>query len=112
MLIADVVGTVVMTVKHPAFAGEKLLAVQPLDANGQPQGSIFLAVDRAQAGPGDRVLVLREGSGVRQIIGRDQGKTLEEAVQMNWPVRSLIVGIIDALDTPDQKSTPTARTSA
>lgn len=100
MLIAEVVGTVVMTVKHPAFAGEKLLAVQPLDEKGHAQGSVILAIDRAQAGPGDRVLVLREGSGVRQIVGREQGKGVDEAVKMDWPVRSMIVGVIDAVDVP------------
>ena len=98
MLLALVTSTVVMTVKHPAFAGEKLLEVQPLDERGQAVGPCILAIDRAQAGVGDRVLVLREGSGIRQIVGRDQGKPVAEAVKMDWPVRSLIVGIVDAVD--------------
>lgn len=109
MLIAEVVGTIVMTVKHPAYAGEKLLAVQPLDDKGQPQGTVILAVDRAQAGVGDKVLVLREGSGIRQIIGREQGKPLDEAVKMDWPVRSMIVGVIDQIDIP---STPSSTASS
>jgi ethanolamine utilization protein EutN len=100
MLLADVVGTVVMTVKHPAFEGEKLLALQPLDDTLKPSGAVILAIDRAQAGVGDRVLVLREGSGVRQIVGRDQGKQVDEAVKMDWPVRSMIVGIVDQVDVP------------
>ncbi|HEY4223092.1 MAG TPA: EutN/CcmL family microcompartment protein [Myxococcota bacterium] len=99
MILADVVGTIVMTVKHPAFAGEKLLAVQPVDDKGAASGAIILAIDRAQAGVGDRVLVLREGSGIRQIIGREQGKPVDEAVKMDWPVRSLIVAIVDAVTT-------------
>src|SRR5687768_5775779 len=86
-----------MTVKHEAFDGEKLLAVQPLDENGKAAGAVILAIDRAQAGVGDRVLVLREGSGVRQIVGRDQHKPVEEAVKMDWPVRSMIVGVVDAV---------------
>ena len=49
-------------------------------------------------GAGDRVLVLREGSGIRQIVGREMGKTTAEAVTMDWPVRSLIVGIVDVVD--------------
>lgn len=100
MLLAEVTGTVVMTVKHPAFAGEKLLSVQPLDENGRPAGAVILAIDRAQAGVGDRVLVLREGSGVRQIVGRDQGKAVADAVKMDWPVRSMIVGIVDDVHLP------------
>jgi microcompartment protein CcmK/EutM len=97
MLVARVVGNVVMTVKHPAFQGETLLACQPLDDKGNPNGAVILAIDRAQAGVGDRVLVMREGNGVRQIIGREQGKHVDEAVKMDWPVRSMIVGIIDEI---------------
>ena len=102
MLLADVVGTVVMTVKHPAYDGEKLLQVQPVTEVGRPVGPIILAIDRAQAGVGDRVIVMREGSGVRQIVGRDMGKTVDEAVKMDWPVRSLIIGIVDVVDLGDR----------
>lgn len=98
MLLGEVVGTVVMTVKHPAYDGEKLLAVQPLTETGEATGAVVLAIDRAQAGVGDRVLVLREGSGIRQIVGRDLGKSTDEAVLMDWPVRSMIVAIVDAVD--------------
>lgn len=98
MILCDVVGTVVMTVKHPALSGEKVLCCQPLDDAKKAAGSVILAVDRAQAGVGDRVLVLREGSGCRQIIGREQGKHVDEAVKMDWPVRSMVVGIVDVVD--------------
>src|SRR4051812_6100689 len=109
MLLADVVGTVVMTVKHPAFAGEKLMAVQPLDEKGAAVGAVILAIDRAQAGVGDKVLVLREGSGIRQIIGREQGKPIDEAVKMDWPVRSMIVGIVDEVHVPKTGTSGTAQ---
>ena len=98
MLLADVTGTVVMTVKHHAYHGEKLMMVQPLNEALRPVGGVILAIDRAQAGVGDRVLVLREGSGIRQIVGRDMGKPVAEAVTMDWPVRSMIVGIVDRVD--------------
>lgn len=98
MLLADVVGTVVMSVKHATYEGEKLLQVQPVDEHGKAAGPVLLAVDRASAGVGDRVLVLREGSGIRQILGRDLGKTIDESVKMDVPIRSLIVGIVDAVD--------------
>lgn len=98
MILCDVVGTVVMTVKHPALAGEKVLCCQPLDDAKQPAGAVILAVDRAQAGVGDRVLVMREGNGVRQIIGREQGKPVDEAVKMDWPMRSMVVGVVDQVD--------------
>lgn len=98
MMLGRVAGTVVMTVKHPSYDGEKLLAVDLLDERGEPNGQSLLAIDRAQAGVGDRVLVMREGSGVRQILGRDQNIPVEEAVKGEVPIRSLIVGVIDRLD--------------
>jgi microcompartment protein CcmK/EutM len=104
MLLADVVGTIVMTVKHEAFAGEKLLAVQPLDEALRPMGTVILAIDRAQAGVGDRVLVLRDGNGVRQIVGSD--KSVDEALKMDWPVRSMIVAIVDDVHTTAPKPAP------
>lgn len=99
MLFARVIGPVVNTVKHPALDGEKLLAVQPLNERAEPQGDVILAIDRAQAGEGDHVLVMREGNGVRQIVGRDRNLSIDESIRMQWPVRSMIVGIVDAVQT-------------
>jgi microcompartment protein CcmK/EutM len=87
MILCRVEGTVVATVKHPAFAGRALMIVQPIDEAGTATGRSFIAVDHAQAGEGDRVLVLREGTGVRQLLK-----------QANLPIRSLIVGVVDRVD--------------
>jgi microcompartment protein CcmK/EutM len=76
------------TVKHPAFAGRTLLVVQPLDERGADVGPSFVAVDRAQAGAGDKVLVLTEGTGVRQIL--KAGDLV--------PIRSVIVGVVDHVE--------------
>ena len=83
-------GNITASAKHPAFAGRTLLIVQPIDPAGADSGDSFIAVDHAQAGPGDRVLVLTEGSGVRQIL--KQGDQV--------PIRSLVVGIVDAVEVP------------
>jgi ethanolamine utilization protein EutN len=88
MLLAKVLGPVVATVKHPAFDGRALLIVQPIQPSGEPQGASFLAVDTVRAGEGDTVLVLREGSGVRQIL-QPKG---------NAPIRSIIAGIVDQVE--------------
>lgn len=88
MRLCRVLGDVVATVKHPHFQGRKLMVVQPIDADGTDRGASFLAVDQVQAGPGDRVLVMSEGNGVRQLLA------LGDIV----PIRSLIVGIVDAVD--------------
>ena len=83
MRLCRVIGNVVSTAKHPAYVGQRLLIVKP-----ESGGASFLAVDRAQAGPGDRVLVMSEGNGVRQIL--QMGSSV--------PIRSLIVGIVDEVD--------------
>lgn len=87
-----------MTAKHEKYEGRRLLWVQPLDKNMKPQGERVIAVDQAQAGKGDRVLLLREGSGIRQILGRETGLTVDKAVKEAVPIRSLVVGIVDSVE--------------
>lgn len=70
MYIGRVAGTVVATVKHEAFHGHKLLLVDRLDLAGQPTAEYDICVDMARAGVGDRVLVLDEGNGARQVLNR------------------------------------------
>jgi ethanolamine utilization protein EutN len=77
------------TVKHPAFAGRPLFVVQPLDEHGGDAGASFVAIDHVQAGVGDKVVVLTEGNGVRQIL--KAGDIV--------PIRSIIVGIVDQVET-------------
>lgn len=88
MKICRVLGSITATVKHPAFAGQRLMIVQPVDDKGTDAGDSFVAIDRVSAGPGDRVIVLTEGNGVRQIL------KMGDVV----PIRSAIVGIVDAVD--------------
>ena len=85
MRCCRVVAPMWAAVKHPAFAGRPMFVVQPLDENGKDTGSSFVAIDNAQAGIGDKVIVLTEGNGVRQIL--KQGDIV--------PIRSIIVGIVD-----------------
>ncbi len=92
MNLCRVLGSVTSTIKHEAFHGLKLMVVQPIDEQGRESGKSFLAVDRAQAGEGDTVLVMREGNGVRQLFGVDK--------TANLPIRSVIVGVVDAVDAP------------
>ena len=84
MYIGKVIGTVVATIKISHLYGRKLLVVDQLDLRGQETGYYDIAVDVAQAGPGDTVLVIDEGSGARQILGLDPGA-----------VRAVIVGVVD-----------------
>ena len=90
MILGRVTGNVVATIKHEAYAGRKVLLVQPIDELGKDSGAEFVAVDNAQAGVGDTVLVLREGNGVRQILVGDIKATL--------PILETIVAIVDEVD--------------
>ncbi len=87
MLICEVIGDIVSTVKNKHFIGKKLMIVQPLDLQGKAQGEAFLALDTVQAGSGDRVLVMQEGGSARIIFNDDE-----------IPVQAVITGIIDGIE--------------
>lgn len=92
MIIAKVIGTVVSTVKHPSFQNKKILVVQAMHLPGESAEDAFVAVDAAQAGVGDTVLVCQEGNSTRQVIGVP-----------NAPIRSSIVGIVDSVNMSSHK---------
>ncbi len=79
MLLGEVLGSVVADQHHAGYDGHRLLMVR------SQAGEDILAVDRVGAGVGEQVLVLREGTGVRQLLGGEP------------PIRSVIVGIVDAV---------------
>jgi ethanolamine utilization protein EutN len=82
MTIGMVTGTIDSTINHPFYDGRKLLVVERETALGR--GDYIVAVDSVGAGIGERVLILDEGNGARQVLHSDTA-----------PVRSVIVGIID-----------------
>lgn len=88
MYIGRVSGTVVATIKNELFEGRKLLVVDRLDLDGAPTAKYDIAVDRVQAGVGDRVLVLDEGNSARQIVDREP----------LGAIRAVIVGIVDEIE--------------
>lgn len=87
MITGRIIGHVVSTINHPFYDGRKLLMVDKTDAGGQSTGDYVIAVDTVDAGVGDPVLILDEGTGARQIIG-----------DATAPLRAVIVGIVDAVD--------------
>lgn len=87
MILARVTGNVVATVKHASHEGYKLMLVQPLTHTLEKKGNVMIAIDTVQAGEGDLVLVLSEGTGARQILGDN-----------NAPIRAVITGIVDSVD--------------
>lgn len=87
MKLARVAGTVVSTFNAPVFDHERLLICDYLTPDGEPTGDYVIAVDVVDAGAGELVLIMDEGTGARQI--------LEQKVA---PVRAIVVGIIDAVE--------------
>ncbi|MFQ5703833.1 MAG: EutN/CcmL family microcompartment protein [Gemmatimonadales bacterium] len=87
MYIARVVGTVVSTHKNDRLDGKKLLLVRRLDLNDAEDGSVeTIALDVVDAGVGDRVLVVQEGSSARKIFDDEK-----------IPVQAVIVGVVDSV---------------
>lgn len=89
MFLAEVVGTVVSPVQHPILEAETLLLLRPVTPDGERTGKTRVGLDRAQAGVGDRVLVLDEGNSSRQILGA-KGK--------DAPVKTIVVGVVDYVE--------------
>jgi ethanolamine utilization protein EutN len=87
MYIGRVTGTVTSTIKHKLYDGQKLLVVTRLNLDGSESDSYDICLDDVQAGVGDVVLVLDEGSSARQVL-RKRG---------TGPVRAVIVGIVDQI---------------
>jgi len=89
VFLGRVCGDLVSTCKHEALGGHRLLWVERTDPRGRPlsrgpRRKPVLAVDQVDAGPGDFVLVLDEGNGAAQVLGRPRG-----------PIRTVIVGVVD-----------------
>jgi ethanolamine utilization protein EutN len=88
MILGRVVGTITSTINHPFYDGKKLMVVERSAPDGSALADYLVAVDTVGAGPGERVLVLDEGNGARQVVRSTSA-----------PVRSVIVGIVDRVDS-------------
>lgn len=86
MFVAEVVGNVWGTYKHPSLKGRRLLLVRPIDPlTEKPLGEAQMAVDGdVQSGPGSIVLVVDEGNSARGILKDPKA-----------PVRTVVCGVVD-----------------
>lgn len=80
---AIVRGTVVATHAVPGFHGRKLVWIEPLDDDGEPNDRLLVAVDTTQSGPGSRVFFVRS---------REAAEALENPF---CPADAAVLGIID-----------------
>lgn len=90
MILAQVVGSLVSTVKHDSFKNRTILLVKPMNPNGTLKPGIQVAVDTVGAGVGDVVLVSAEGRSAMEILG----------FKKRIPLRSIITAIVDRIDHP------------
>ena len=88
MEYGKVVGTVVATRKVPAWSGQRLLLVQPVNAQGGAIGRRVVALDVTSAAPGQNVFFVR---------GREAAHALED---MFNPADAAIVAQVDRLEGP------------
>ena len=86
MIIARVTDQIVASAKTPHYRKFKILKLSPesWDGNPQPAAAPIIALDLVDAGIGDRVLVCQEGRWARETL-----------CDVNAPVRSMIVAIVD-----------------
>jgi microcompartment protein CcmK/EutM len=89
MMLCKVTGTIVATRKSETLRGQKILIVRPVDLAGSPGGREILALDTADAGTGDTVLVVQEGQAAAQLLHRN-----------DVPVHSIVVAVVDGIDLP------------
>jgi microcompartment protein CcmK/EutM len=89
MILAKVKSRVVSSASLASLPKRALLEVSPLLGFGDPASSLIV-IDAVQAGPGDTVLVLQEGTGVREICGDGPTHAL--------PSQMAAVGIVDRID--------------
>ncbi|MGK9369861.1 EutN/CcmL family microcompartment protein [Melioribacter sp. Ez-97] len=92
MFLAEVVGNVVSTVKNKYLKGHKLLLVNEISPEGIQTGKKdILALDLVDSGIGDKVLVVREGDAVQQILGHNKA-----------PVNTMIIAVVDNIDIAEE----------
>ena len=73
------------------------MVVEPIDAAGRALGASWFAVDRVQAGPGDRVLVMYKGDRV------EEGPSQTVFAQ---PAHPYTRALLDAVPVPDPLAGP------
>lgn len=95
MFIAEIVGNIVSTQKNPHLSGNRLLIAQPLNLEGEETGPELIALDRVDAGEGDRVLLVKDGGSSRIAFDDDQ-----------IPIQAFVLAVIDSIEVNHDKYFP------
>ena len=89
MTDARIDGNITSAACHPSMVGFRTVICQPLDAQGNDEGTPVLALDPLGAGLHERVILSTDGSSTRELVHNPK-----------TPLRNLIVGIVDPVVTP------------
>lgn len=84
MQLGTVIGHATSTIKHPSFAGWRLVIAQPLNVRKEPEADPIIAIDKLGSAPGQTVVLNSDGIGAREMIGDPKS-----------PVRWFVIGIVD-----------------
>ena len=90
MFFADVIGTVTTPVQHKSLDGMRQLLLRPVGPDGKPAGKVRVGLvppGGCGAGEGDRVIVMDEGNGGRQVTGI-----------ANAPIKTIVMGVVDSIE--------------
>ena len=87
MILGRVTGSVHASISNAHLEGERLLIVRAVDLEQRPAGKPLVCLDRADAGPGDLVLVNREGGAARLLYENDR-----------LPVQGIVLGVVDNIE--------------
>lgn len=85
MILGKVIGNIVSTVRATGYESKTILIIQPIDPSGKAKGKSFLSIDTVQAGVGDTVITLDEGSSAKTAIKEPE----------TFTVKSVVIGIVD-----------------
>jgi ethanolamine utilization protein EutN len=100
MRIATVIGRVTLSVRHPAFRGERLMLAQPWTAKSigteGPHGNAVVVYDEIGAGPG-------------QIIAISEGAEATRPFSKSTPIDAYCSALIDQVFYQAQE--PVSKTS-
>ncbi|MBP6875598.1 MAG: EutN/CcmL family microcompartment protein [Candidatus Eisenbacteria bacterium] len=100
MIIGRVIGEIYSTINHPILDHRKLLIVEKLSPTGRALDDYLVAIDTVDAGVGQTVLAIDEGNSARLVLRAP-----------NAPTRSIVVGIIDAIEMMSEAAGPAGHDS-
>jgi microcompartment protein CcmK/EutM len=87
MLIGEIIGTVVSTIKVSKIENTRLKIAKIINPFGKPTGKYFIVEDCVGVGIGEKVLIADDDGVVRRLLGKD-----------NIPIRSAVVAKVDKIN--------------